>query len=99
MDLGFDPENMLAARLPLPRGQYQTRRREAAVLRQLLTRVQALPGVVAAADASSLPPYGGIRSEIDDRGQDAHGDGGSSSSSCSEGYFRTLGCALLRGRC
>ena len=56
--------------------------------------MRALPGVVAAAATSSLPPYGGIRTEVDVPGR-PHGDAGRAIFQlCSEGNFPTLGLRL-----
>ncbi len=61
MDLGFNPDNILFARLPFPRGQYATAAEKQRFYVQLLPRLRALPGVVAATETSSLPPYSGYR--------------------------------------
>ena len=53
------------ARLPLPRGQYKTAAAKQRFFEALLQRLHALPGVVAATETSTLPPYGGIRSDVD----------------------------------
>jgi putative ABC transport system permease protein len=100
VDLGINPENVLHARLPLPRGQYKTASEKQVLFRQMLSRVQALPGVVAATGVSSLPPYGGIRSEIELSGTAAAGSEKRVTifQLVSEGYFRTLGMHLLNGR-
>ena len=98
VDLGFNPENILAARLPFPRGQYKTAAEKQRFYRQLLLRLQSLPGVVAATETSTLPPYGGIRSEIDISGK-AHAEKWQAIFQlCSEGYFPTLQLRVLRGR-
>src|SRR5262249_6618654 len=69
VDLGFNPDNILVARLPFPRGQYTTAADKQRFFSQLLQRLHALPGVVAATETSTLPPYGGIQSEIDIAGK------------------------------
>ena len=98
VDLGFNPENILSARLPFPRGQYKTAVEKQRFYQQLLSRLRALPGVVAATETTTLPPYGGIRSEIDIPGK-THADKWQSIYQlCSEGYFPTLQLRLLRGR-
>ena len=97
IELGLNPEHVLVARLPLPRGQYRTAAAKQQLFSQLLPRLHALPGVVAAAAASSLPPYGGIRSEIDIPGK-THETTWTLFQLCSAGYFRTLELRLLRGR-
>ena len=65
VDLGFDPNNILVARLPLPREQYKTAAAKQQFFQALLPRLHALPGVVAATETSTLPPYGGIGTDID----------------------------------
>jgi predicted permease len=98
VDLGFDPRNVLYSRLPLPPKQYKTVAAKHNFFRQLLPRLQAMPGVVAAAAIIVPPPFGGISSEIDIAGK-AHSEKWTSSFDlCSEGYFPTVGVKVLRGR-
>jgi putative ABC transport system permease protein len=98
VDLGLNPDNILVARLPLPRGQYVTAGEKQRFFDALLQRLHALPGVVAAAETSTLPPYGGIRSEIDIPGKPQTEVRRALFQLCSEGYFPTLGLRLVRGR-
>ena len=98
VDLGLDPTNILHARLPLPRGQYETAAQKQVLFRQMLSRVQTLPGVVSATTTSSLPPYGGIRSEVEVAGKVHSEKWFAICQLVSEGYFRTLGLRLVRGR-
>ena len=65
MDLGLDPSNILVARLPLPRERYKTAAAKQQFFETLLPRLHALPGVIAATETSTLPPYGGIGTDID----------------------------------
>jgi putative ABC transport system permease protein len=86
------------ARLPLPKGVYDSADGKQRFFRPLLTRLNALPGVIAATETSTLPPYGGIRSDIDVPGK-AHNDKWRSIFQIvSEGYAPTLGLKVLRGR-
>src|SRR5205807_4115456 len=62
VELGINPKNILVARLPLPKGQYTTGPQKALFFRKVLQRLNSLPGVVAATETSTLPPYGGIPS-------------------------------------
>jgi putative ABC transport system permease protein len=98
VDLGLNPDNILVARLPLPRGQYTTAAAKQRFFEPLLRRLSVLPGVVAATATSSLPPYGGIRSEIEIAGKTHQERWDAIYQLCSEGYFPTLGLKLLRGR-
>lgn len=97
-DLGFNPENILVARLPFPRGRYKTAPDKQRFYRQLLLRLHGIPGVVAATETTTLPPYGGIRSEIDIAGKTHNEKWQAIFQLCSEGYFPTLQMRLLRGR-
>ena len=97
-DLGFNPENILSARLPFPRGKYKTAAEKQRFYQQLLSRLRALPGVVAATETTTLPPYGGIRSDIDIPGKTHTDKWQTIYQLCSEGYFPTLQLRLLRGR-
>ena len=98
VDLGLNPENVLHARLPLPRGQYKTAEEKRQFFSHVLGRIQALPGVVAATTTSALPPYGGIRSEVEVPGKTHEEKWEALFQLCSEGYFQTLGIRLQRGR-
>jgi putative ABC transport system permease protein len=97
-DLGFNPENILCARLPFPRGQYTTAAEKQRFFDQLLSRLRALPGVVAATETTALPPYGGIGSEIEIVGKTHTEKWRAIFQLCSEGYFPTLQLRTLRGR-
>jgi putative ABC transport system permease protein len=98
VELGLNPDNVLHARLPLPRGQYETASGKQALFRQMLTRVGELPGVVSATTVSSLPPYGGIRTEVEIPGKVHQEKWHLIFQLVSEGYFRTLGLKLIQGR-
>src|SRR5713226_4648572 len=63
--LGLQPDHIFVARLPLPPERYKTADQMAGFYRPLLQRLKALPGVVEATETSTLPPYGGIPSDIE----------------------------------
>ncbi len=98
MDLGFNPENILFARLPFPRGQYITAAEKQRFYEQLLPRLRALPGVVAATETITIPPYGGIDSDIDIVGKTHTEKWRGMFQLCSEGYFSTLQLRTILGR-
>ena len=88
IDLGFNPNNVLTARLPLPREQYKTAAAKQQFFQALLPRLEALPGVIAATETSTLPPYGGIGSEIDIVGKTHTDRWDTIYQLCSEGLLR-----------
>jgi putative ABC transport system permease protein len=97
-DLGFNPANLLVARLPFPNGQFKTAAEKQRFFTALLPRLEALPGVLAATQINSLPPFGGPEGEIEIPGK-THSDRWQAVCNLvSEDYPRTLGLRLLRGR-
>lgn len=98
VQLGLNPDNVLVVRLPLPKEQYKTVAAKQHFFRELLARLYATPGVVAATETSTLPPYGGIPSEVDVPGKTHSDKWNAIFQLCSEGYFPTLGIRTLRGR-
>jgi predicted permease len=98
VELGINPKNILVARLPLPKGQYTTGPQKALFFRKVLQCLNSLPGVVAATETSTLPPYGGIPSEIEIPGKTHSEKWRGLFQLCSEQYFRTLGFRHVAGR-
>src|SRR5262249_5268163 len=98
MDLGFDPENILYARLPFPKGQYTTAAEKQRFYEQLLTRLRTLPGVVEVTETTTPPPFGGIGGEIDVVGKAHTEKWRAIFQLCSEGYFPTLRLRTILGR-
>ena len=98
VDLGLNPVNILVARLPLPKGRYETAAQKKLFFSQVLQRVSALPGVIAATETSSLPPYGGPESDVVIPGKPHSEKWDTMFQLCSEGYFKTMGRHLRRGR-
>ncbi|MGH7248205.1 MAG: FtsX-like permease family protein, partial [Pseudomonadota bacterium] len=94
VDLGLNPENILVARIPFPKGQYKTAAEKQRFFRQLLPRLYALPGVVAATETSTLPPYGGIGTDIEITGKTHSERWNAIFQLISEGYFPTLNIRL-----
>jgi putative ABC transport system permease protein len=98
VDLGLNPDNILVVRLPLPKDRYKTAAQVQHFYEQLLQRLKTVPGVIAATETSTLPPYGGIGSEADVPGKSHAEKWRAIYQLCSEGYFPTVGLKLLRGR-
>jgi putative ABC transport system permease protein len=102
VQLGFDPQHVLTARVQLPAARYPKEYQQAAFYQNLIERVRALPGVVSAAAASDLPLGGGNNGPLYIEGQPVPKDvwTGPSVRSCevTPGHFKTLGIPLLSGR-
>lgn len=99
--LGFRPEHVVTMRLSLPSRNYSTAQ-WVTFYRNLLERVDALPGVQAAG-VSSLTPLAGGGSEsgifTEPLPKDARNNGpGCTFGAVSGGYFDAMGIQLLRGR-
>jgi putative ABC transport system permease protein len=98
VDLGLNPDNILVARLPFPRGTYKTAAEKQRFFQQVLPRIHALPGVVAATETTSLPPYGGIGTDLEIPGKTHTERWNGVIQLVSEGYAKTLGLRVTRGR-
>jgi putative ABC transport system permease protein len=96
--LGLRPDHILVARLPLPQDRYKTAPQVAGFFRPLLQRLNSLPGVVSATETSTLPPYGGIPSDIEVPGKVHTEKWSSLFQLCSEQYFTVLRIQFRRGR-
>ena len=98
VQIGADPSHVLAAVLPMPPARYKTAAQIQGFFRPLLDKVKATPGVIAAAEATSLPPFGGFESKVEIPGKSAPDEWRAQVELSSEGYFATLRIRLLRGR-
>jgi putative ABC transport system permease protein len=98
VDLGFNPDRILAAHLPMPASSYKSAQQDEQLFEQLLERVSRLPGVTAAAASIATPPYAQVGSEISIASRTHSEKWESAVDMVSEGYFETLGLHLLRGR-
>ena len=96
--LGLRPDHILVARLPLPQDRYKSAAQVAGFFRPLLQRLNSLPGVVSATETSTLPPYGGIPSDIEVPGKVHTEKWTSLFQLCSEQYFTVLRIQFQRGR-
>jgi putative ABC transport system permease protein len=96
--LGLQPDHILVTRLPLPADRYKTADQLTSFYKPLLQRIKALPGVLEATETSTLPPYGGIGTELDVAGKTHTEKWDGLFQLCSEGYFPTLRIQFLDGR-
>lgn len=100
IDPGFNPHNVLAIEIDIPQGKNSGERADS-FHEELLARIRALPGVIAAATSGGLPLVDqGYHFIFDIEGRSTSSADGydSYSSWVSGGYFRTLGVPLLMGR-
>ena len=98
VELGFQPDHVLWARLPLPPTRYQTAAQLTSFFQPLLLRLKSLPGVAYAAESSTLPPFGGFRSSVQVLGKSHSDEWRSLVQLVSEDYFSVLRMRLLDGR-
>lgn len=97
VDLGFQPERVLAMNINLPEVHYRTATQRLQFFEQLESRVQSLPGVQSVAFANRMPMRGGWGGGVRvDTAADAVRD--VDLQAVSNGYFETLGIQLVRGR-
>jgi putative ABC transport system permease protein len=96
--LGLQPDHVLVARLPLPVERYKTSDQLAGFYQPLLQRLKALPGVVEVTETSTLPPYGGIGSDIEIPGKSHQEKWNAMFQLCSEAYFSVLKIQFVDGR-
>jgi putative ABC transport system permease protein len=107
VDPGFNPQNTMVARIWLPvpndpkQNPYPKVADRAALAREVLRRVQALPGVTSAAMSTSVPlSRGGAPASVSVKGRPADANGNSLAEiiGVSPDFFRTLETPLYQGR-
>jgi putative ABC transport system permease protein len=102
VDPGFNPSNVLTLQLNLPSTRYSERAQAATFYADLIGRLKTIPGVEAAAAASSLPlagNYTDVSFFIEGRTPPAPGeDQGAWYSIVTSDYFHTMGLRIVSGR-
>jgi putative ABC transport system permease protein len=102
VELGFDPTNVLTMRLPMAGDRFENPDQLTAYVRQVVTRIGAVPGVIGAAATDSLPLEGfgnGMPFLIAGRGDvDRANRQGCGFKMVHADYFRVLGIQIVRGR-
>ena len=102
VDLGFDRENVLTARINLPRSVYRTEPQTAAFYQQLFERLKSLPGVTSSGAITHTPLRGfGIIAFTEIEGNpplDREKDAPLGIGAVSNDYFRTMKIPLISGR-
>jgi putative ABC transport system permease protein len=100
---GFQTAHVLGAEFALFAERYRNDERRLALFRELIERVQHLPGVISAGTITELPLSGrendtGFRIEGRAIAQSQAGDYNANQRVASLDYFRAMGIPLLRGR-
>jgi putative ABC transport system permease protein len=102
VDSGLNPTGVLTAQISLPSARYSTPEQERAFFRQLLERIEALPGVQHAGITSFLP-LGGTNMDwlfaiegrpVSDPSEILYAE----YRQVSDGYFQAMGTPIIRGR-
>ncbi|MCY4647631.1 MAG: ADOP family duplicated permease [Gammaproteobacteria bacterium] len=97
VDPGFDPEALVAVKLPIRPPNYDTSEQLDEFAQGVIERVRASEGINLVAGASSLPFERGLNFPVSIAGRDEFG-GSVELRTVTRGYFRTLGVPLVRGR-
>ena len=102
VDLGFEPDHVLTARVTLPSARYEKPEQQAAFFEALLRDLRSLPGVRAAGAIDWLP-LSGLRSAtrfwLEDRPAPTPSERpGTDVRAVEPGYFQAMGIRLLDGR-
>ena len=99
VDPGFDAKGVITMRLTLAWERYQGDP-STVFFRQLVERIEALPGVTAAAAASQFPPSQSftVRFEVEGRPPEGGALPNALGTVISPGYFKVLGLRLIAGR-
>ncbi len=102
VDLGFEPEGVLAMAVVLPGSRYPDRAATRSFFVDLEERVRALPGVVSVASTNTLPLSGGDGDvDFNIEGQPIPAPGEHNQvwfRRVTPGYFETVGLPLVEGR-
>ena len=95
---GYDPERVIAAQFILPTQRYPTDTQRLLFARAVLARVQALPGVTAAAVSSGIPLASGAFGSVEATDRATQGEPPLAYiAAITPDYFRVFGIPLHRG--
>jgi putative ABC transport system permease protein len=98
VDLGFSPAKISFTGVNFGKSSYDKADEQKRFFQQVLERVQAIPGVTATAESSSVPALGGGETTEIEVPRKMHSEKWKARLEfCSEDYFRTLGLQLPRG--
>jgi putative ABC transport system permease protein len=97
---GFDPENVLAMDISLNDQKYPNGERRATFIKQIIQRLESLPGVQAAGSATTLPMSGATDNSVRAERQPDQDEFyiNTDYDFVSGNYYRAMGIGLLKGR-
>ena len=97
-NIGFDPENVITMATPFTPAKNTPREQSWNSQKEILSRIQALPGVVSAAVVSVPPLMGGGNMPTQREGHVENSIGGMEIRYISQDYFKTMRIPILQGR-
>jgi putative ABC transport system permease protein len=98
VNLGLQADHVFKTMLLLPPDRYKTAEQVSALFRPVLARVTAIPGVMDAAESSSVPPNNTEDSKIEVSGKSPDKQWHAQVQNVSETYFRVLHIPFEMGR-
>lgn len=98
VNLGLQADHVFKTILLLPPDRYKTAEHVSTFFRPVLARVKEIPGVIDAAESSSLPPDVGQDSKVEVSGKSPEEQWHAQMQNASEAYFRVLRIPFAMGR-
>ncbi len=98
VETGFDSQNTLTAQINLPQSRYDDGQQQAAFFRQVLERIEALPGVESVGAVLPLPFTGDSLFSFIVEGHPTDDMPSANYYAVSPNYFGAMGIPLLKGR-
>lgn len=98
IDLGIRTDHLLTSGIALPAASYGSQGAQARFVRNLLPRLERIPGVISVAAAVETPSLGAIPTDFNISGISHTSTWKGIASPCTSRYFDTIGLRLLAGR-
>ncbi|HYL77674.1 MAG TPA: ABC transporter permease [Bryobacteraceae bacterium] len=98
LDLGIHPDRLLTMRVPLAADRYPDANRRSAFVAELLRKVEAVPGVIAAGVNTGVHPLGNWTFPVDVPGNAQQDNRPVVVDQASENYTKAMGIGLVAGR-